>query len=120
MFRFIQPDSVLRKGRGMETKIQKKDTHSKKDSLVPQTKKKSFLAKMSEIWHLPSTGRVPEDWCLVGGMPLASVIYGLGSAFLFVRGFFLLLHGRWVVAPVVFFIGGCLMFFAFHFLKHQD
>jgi len=55
-----------------------------------------------------------------GELPNASIVYGIGSGLLFLDSFFLLVENRWFVGLVVFFLGGCLAAFAFHFLKYRD
>ena len=55
-----------------------------------------------------------------GELPNATIIYGIGSVLLFMDSFFLFVRDRWFVALVVFFLGGCLAGFAFHFLKDRD
>ena len=54
------------------------------------------------------------------GLPNATVVYGIGASLLFGASFFMLRAGLWFVALVVFALGGCLVGFALHLLKHQD
>ncbi|MDR3450767.1 MAG: hypothetical protein P4M15_13660 [Alphaproteobacteria bacterium] len=53
-------------------------------------------------------------------LPNATIIYGIGASLLFVASLFLLLQGRWFTGFLTILVGGCLVGYALHFLKHQD
>jgi hypothetical protein len=89
--------------------------------LLPATKEEtsgSFPAqrKQTGLPAQPLKPVLPRD----PGLPNATIIYGIGGSLLFVASFSLLLTGRVFSGIMVFVLGGCLVGFAVHLLKHQD
>jgi hypothetical protein len=73
----------------------------------------------SQTRHLPAHPLKPGE-ALPQTLPNATIIYGIGASLLFVASFSLFLAGNWFSGLLVVVIGGCLVGFALHLLKHQD
>ncbi len=72
------------------------------------------LANPKKKTGMPAKLQVPSE------LPTATIIYGIASGLIFVDALYLLVRGRWFTGLVMMVIGGCLMGFALHYLKHQD
>lgn len=55
-----------------------------------------------------------------GGIPNASLIYGVAAALLFSVALYLLFTGSWLNSFLVLVIAGALFGFALHYLRHPD
>gem|GEM_PF-797839 len=88
-------------------------------SSAPTRRSGSLPIQSSKTGHLPAQPLSPQR-SKPETLPNATVIYGIGASIMFVASFSLLLAGRWFPGSVVFVLGGCLMGFALHLLKHQD
>ena len=53
-------------------------------------------------------------------LPNATIIYGIGASLFFIVALSSLLSGKVFTGSMLLLIGGCLMGFALHLLKHQD
>jgi hypothetical protein len=78
--------------------------------IPPTTQRRNLPSQMRR----PPGGPTPP-----GGLPNASIIYGMAAAGLFVIAFYYLFFGNeWIKGLLVLLPAGCFLGFALHFVKH--
>ncbi len=61
----------------------------------------------------------PSSGDFMGGLPNASVIYGIASSALFVIALSFIVSGRWITGFLVMLPAACFLGYALHFIKHH-
>jgi hypothetical protein len=80
---------------------------------LPGPKKTNLPARTRQGQMIVSPSRAPA-----GGLPNASIIYGVAAAALFGIALCFLLSGKWFTGFLVMLPAACFLGFSLHFLKN--